>query len=94
MFGMQKTEETRRVVVVRADRVADGVLMEALRIGRDHHALVAVREIGRRLEEELLDEAFAGTPEQRLRNLARLEGVRELVAQVEVWREKAEKVKK
>jgi hypothetical protein len=36
----------------------------------------------------------AGLQARTVRNLARLEGVRELVAQVEVWREKAEKVKK
>lgn len=83
----------RHVVVVRVDRVPDADLLAGLKIARDHHALVSVREIGRRLEESILDETFEGRPDERLRALARLEGVRELLKLVEEWREKAGRVK-
>jgi len=81
----------RVVKMVRADRMTDPDLMRALLVQKDHHVLTAVREIGRRLELSVLEEAFDGTPEQRLRNLARVEGARELAALVEEWRDKAEK---
>lgn len=81
--------ERRVIVVKRTDGMSDADLKQVLKVGSDHHVLVAVREISRRLETELLDEAFGGKPEERLRNLARMEGARELAALVEEWREKA-----
>lgn len=82
MFG-------RKIIVVRADKMDDKALMKNLQIGPDHHAMLAVNEIGKRLEEELMDEAFTGTTEHRMRNMARMEGARELVALVEEWRQRA-----
>ena len=76
----------RKVIVRRANKMDDQTLMKALQVGAEHHALAAVNEIARRLEEEMMDEAFRGTTEHRLRNMARMEGVRELVALVEEWR--------
>jgi hypothetical protein len=89
MFGWMKRK--RVVPVVRLDRVPDKTVLENLKISRDHHALVAVREIGRRLEESILDEAFDGRPDERLRNLARMEGVRELLGLLEEWRDRAQR---
>lgn len=79
----------RRIVVVRNEAMTDADLKTALKVQKEHHVLQAVREIERRLELELIDEAFAGKPEERLRNLARMEGARELAALVDEWREKA-----
>lgn len=85
---MLKWLRKKRVVVVRGDRMTDGELLEAVGVDPKAPILLALKECQHRLEEEVLEDAFTGKPEERLRNLARVEGSREVLAIVFGYQEK------
>lgn len=69
----------KRVVVVRGDRLSDAQLLDAMAVGEDAPLLLALKECQLRMEDEVLEEVFTGRPDERLRNLARMEGSREVL---------------
>jgi hypothetical protein len=79
----------RKVVVVRAERMTDAELLETLSVDPDAPLLMALKECQQRMEEEVMEAAFMGKPEDRLRDLARVEGSREVLAIMFGFRERA-----
>ena len=81
----------RRIVVVRETGMEDRELEQALAMNAQYPTYMGIMELGSRVEGAMMAEALDGTPEERLRNLARIEGVRELLAHFVDWTTRLER---
>jgi hypothetical protein len=80
----------REVILRKSGRLTNAQMMIGLQYSQDCLLMQTLEEIRARLEDELMENAFHGTDEQRLTALSRLEGVNEFYKNILELRQSSE----